>query len=103
LTGVWKSSDGGTYYLRHIGYNILWWNGMSGDDGRSFNNIFKGEILWWTARSPSTPAIIGEWIDVPRGTIMSSGTLALKITSPTTLQILSQTGGFGGTTWQKVR
>jgi hypothetical protein len=99
LTGVWQASDGGTYYLRHIGYNTLWWNGMSGDDGRSFNNVFKGEIKWWK----TAPRVMGEWLDVPRGTITSSGALDLKITSPTTLQMVSQTGGFGATTWQKVR
>ena len=33
---------------------------------------------------------------------MSSGTLDLRITSHTTLQIVSQTGGFGAKTWQKV-
>jgi hypothetical protein len=100
LTGVWQASDGGTYYLRHIGYNILWWNGMSGNDGRSFNNVFKGEITW---NSGISSTISGEWIDVPRGSIMSSGALNLEITSPTTLKIVSQTGGFGATTWQKVR
>jgi hypothetical protein len=40
---------------------------------------------------------------VPRGTIMNSGTLDLRITNPTTLQTVSQTGGFGATTWQKIR
>jgi hypothetical protein len=100
LTGVWQASDGGTYYLRHIGYNLLWWNGMSGgNDGRSFNNVFKGEIKWWK----TGPRVSGEWIDVPRGTIMNSGTLDLRITNPTTLQTVSQTGGFGATTWQKIR
>ena len=70
-----------------------------GNDGRSFNNLFKGEILWFK----SGPIISGEWIDVPRGTNVGSGALDLKITSPTTLQKVSQTGGFGATTWQKVR
>jgi hypothetical protein len=100
LTGVWQANDGGTYYLRHIGYNTLWWNGMSGgNDGRSFNNVFKGTITWGT-----TNTVNGEWADVPRGTIMGYGTLNLKITSPTTLQKVSQFGSnFGGVTWQKVR
>jgi hypothetical protein len=100
LTGVWQASDGGTYYLRNIGKNV-WWNGMSGgNDGRSFNNVFNGEIQW-----PQTgpPRIIGEWVDVPRGTFAGSGILELRITSPTTLQKISQTGGFEATTWKKVR
>ena len=41
LTGEWHAADGGIYYLRQIG-NILWWNGMSGgNDGRTFNNVFR--------------------------------------------------------------
>jgi hypothetical protein len=98
LTGIWQANDGGTYYLRQIG-NVLWWNGMSGgNDGRTFNNVFKGTI------TPTTNTIAGEWADVPRGTVMGYGTLSLKITSPTMLQKVSQTGsGFGAATWQKVR
>jgi hypothetical protein len=96
LTGVWRANDGGTYYLRQIG-NILWWNGMSANDGRTFNNIFKGTIIL------TTGTIVGDWADVPRGTIMGQGTLTLKIVSPTTIQKVSQTGsGFGAITWQKI-
>jgi hypothetical protein len=78
----------------------IWWSGMSGgNDGRSFNNIFHGEIKW----SPTgPPRIIGEWVDLPRGKSMGSGTLDLKITSLITLQKISQTGGFEATTWKKV-
>lgn len=98
LTGVWQANDGGTYYLRQIG-NVLWWNGMSGgNDGRTFDNVFRGTI------TSTTNTIAGEWADVPRGTVMGSGTLGLKIINPTTLQKVTQTGsGFGATTWQKVR
>ena len=98
LTGIWQANDGGTYYLRQIG-SILWWNGMSGgNDGRTFDNVFRGTI------TSTTNTIAGEWADVPRGTVMGSGTLGLKIVNPTTLQKVTQTGsGFGATTWQKVR
>jgi hypothetical protein len=75
LTGVWQANDGGTYYLRHNGLNV-WWNGMSGgNDGRTFNNVFRGEIKWL----PNEMRISGEWIDLPRGTHMHSGTLDLRI------------------------
>ena len=50
--------------------------------------------------------ISGEWVDVPRGTVMNSGTLDLRmeLTNSKTLQKVSQTGdGFSATTWQKVR
>jgi hypothetical protein len=96
LTGVWRGSDGGTYYLRQVG-NILWWSGMSADDGRTFNNIFRGTV------TSATNTIDGAWMDVPRGNIMGQGELSLKIVSPSTIQKVSQTGsGFGATTWQKI-
>jgi hypothetical protein len=89
LTGVWQASDGGTYYLRQIGTNV-WWNGMSGgNDGRSFSNVFHGEIKWLQT---GPPRVIGEWVDLPRGTSTGSGTLDLRITSPTTFQKVSHTG-----------
>jgi hypothetical protein len=101
LSGYWQASDGGIYYLKHVWPTKVWWSGMSGgNDGRSFNNIFHGEIKW----SPTgPPRIIGEWVDLPRGKSMGSGTLDLRITSPTTFQKVSQTGsGFEATTWKKV-
>ncbi len=104
LTGVWQASDGGTYYLKQIGTNV-WWNGMSGgNDGRSFSNVFHGEIKYLPSQGGTTPRVIGEWVDLPRGTSTGSGTLDLRITSPTTFQKVSHTGsGFEATTWKKVR
>jgi hypothetical protein len=96
LTGVWRANDGGTYYLRQVG-NILWWSGMSADDGRTFNNIFRGTV------TSATNTINGSWMDVPRGTIMGQGELSLRIVNPSAIQKVSQTGsGFGATTWQKI-
>jgi hypothetical protein len=98
LTGVWKSNDGGTYYLRQIG-NELWWNGMSGgNDGRTYNNVFYGTINYQT--NPYT--ILGKWVDVPRGTNMGAGTMTLQMESYTTFQKISQSGGFGPILWERV-
>src|SRR5262245_33655369 len=41
VSGAWKANDGGTYLLHAVGPTI-WWVGMSGDDGRSWTNVFKG-------------------------------------------------------------
>jgi hypothetical protein len=96
LTGIWRGSDGGTYYMTQF-ENTLSWNGLSADDGRTFNNIFRGTV------TSASNTITGEWVDVPRGTFMGQGVLSLKIVSPTMIQKVSQTGsGFGATTWQKV-
>jgi hypothetical protein len=98
LSGVWKSNDGGTYYLNQI-ENILWWIGMSGgNDGRTYSNVFKGTITYGTY--PYT--IVGEWADVPRGTNRNAGTMTLQMESYETLQKISQTGGFGPILWEKV-
>jgi hypothetical protein len=109
LTGVWQASDGGTYYLRQDRWNV-WWIGMSGgNDGRSFSNVFHGEIKWLPG---GVVRIMGEWVDVPRGATTAFGTLDLRVVEgccgpgpepPKTLQTISQTGGFGPTTWKKVR
>ncbi len=100
LTGTWSCNDGGIYYVRQNGVNI-WWAGLSGDRGLTFTNIFRGTIQVGSA------TIAGDWADVPRGTILGNGTLALSIvTTPTgllTFQKQSETGtGFGGSFWEKV-
>ena len=96
LSGVWKSNDGGTYYLSQIG-NILWWTGMSGgNDGRTYSNVFKGTL------DLSKGTIAGEWSDVPRGTNRNAGTMTLQMANYDTLVKISQTGGFGPTLWEKV-
>jgi len=99
LTGVWRGNDGALYYLRQIG-NTLWWNGLSTGsnvpDGRVFDNVFKGTI------TSTTNTIVGDWADVPRGTIMGYGKLSLNIVNPTRIQKVSQTGShFGATIWTK--
>ena len=43
LTGVWWASDQATYYVRQVG-NAVWWFGMSRDRGRSFANVFRGDL-----------------------------------------------------------
>ena len=97
LSGVWKSNDGGAYYMSQNG-NVLWWIGMSGgNDGRTYSNVFKGTI---TYGNPYT--IAGEWTDVPRGTNRNAGTMTLQMESYETLQKISQTGGFGPILWEKV-
>ena len=100
LTGEWRSNDGGTYYVRHIG-NVVWWIGLSGgNDGRTYSNIFRGMI---TTLDVYGRGIEGEWVDVPRGTNMGAGTMVLHISSPTIIYKISQTGGFGPDTWAKLK
>jgi hypothetical protein len=106
LTGVWRSSDGGTYYVRHIG-DVVWWIGLSGgNDGRTYSNTFRGTI---TTIPMFGNAIEGEWVDVPRGTNMGAGKMGLDITglgstdSPLQLYKISDSAGFGPDVWTKLK
>ena len=96
LSGVWKSNDGGTYYLSQ-NEDILWWIGMSGgNDGLTYSNVFKGTL------DLPKGTIAGEWSDVPRGTNRNAGTMTLQMSDYNSLVKISQTGGFGPTLWEKV-
>jgi len=103
LTGLWHADDGGLYYIRHVGDQI-WWAGLSTNStagyldffkGLDFANVFRGTL--------SGTRISGTWADVPRGAILSHGTLALDILpdypSGLALRKVSATGGFGANVW----
>jgi hypothetical protein len=101
LSGVWHGSDNGTYYIRQLG-SIVWWLGLSRDQGRSFANVFRGSI------SESGP-LVGEWVDVQMGVggVLSGGTLTLQgdqsdTQLSTTLTKTAETASFGAVIWTKI-
>jgi hypothetical protein len=61
--------------------------------GLRFTNVFQGTI--------AGDRITGSWADVPRGANLGNGTLELVVVpgTPTILQKVSQTGGFGPSVW----
>jgi len=75
---------------------------MSRDQGRSFANIFRGNIT----RNPLQGITIsGEWADVPLGAIKNSGTLIVHADgNPDSPELTrtSATGNFGALTWTKL-
>jgi hypothetical protein len=89
LTGTWMGNDGGTYYIRQIGDEIVWFG-----ESRLFSNVFFGR------RSGDTVA--GDWADVPKGAILQSGTLTFIVDNPAVLTRTAETGGFGGSRWSRV-
>ena len=102
LTGLWAGDDGGIYYVRQLG-SVIWWSGMSNRDqppaslGRDWNNVGRGEL-------GKDLTIVSDWADVPRGGILGSGTVTLKVgpDADGNLQITkrSETGtGRGDTLW----
>lgn len=125
LTGAWAANDGGTYYVRQIG-NAVWWLGLSADEGQTFANVFQGtlqsspcHLIHALRTSPSAQRgtqplpvagqncslITGNWADIPLGQTSNSGNLSVDANNDKfsiLFDQLSETGGFGGTNWQKL-
>jgi len=90
VSGVWKANDKGAYRLHAVG-NTIWWVGISGDNGRSWMNVFKG--------TRNGNIIDGEWADVG-GKTWGHGTLKLRISNTTFIEKVGGTGSeFGGSRW----
>jgi hypothetical protein len=51
---VWQADDGGTYVLRKFG-DVLWQLGRSDDGGKTWKNVFRGEISGNTRGRISRP------------------------------------------------
>ena len=94
LTGVYSSNDGGKYYIQQKGY-IIFWVGLSSDNGKTFTNVFHGTI------QPDRK-ISGSWSDVPLGRLHNSGTLILAVNQDLSLQKISESGGFSGSSWRRL-
>jgi hypothetical protein len=93
LTGVWRSDDQTTYYLRQIGNELSWY----GEDSSSTS---RANIYWAEIRGDT---IQGKWVDVPKGSLMGSGSLTLKIKHNGNVLLAEQkTGGIGGSRWIRV-
>jgi subtilisin family serine protease len=101
LTGVYNANDGGRYYMRQNGPITLYWAGLSGGGaGTAFTNVFRG-----TEQGVPSTTIVGQWCDVPRGTILNCGSLTIRMTSPTTFARIADggyLGSFGGSQWTKL-
>jgi hypothetical protein len=118
LTGVWYADDVGTYYLRQTDGNVLWWLGLSRDQGRTFANVFHGTIQHLYRDGDGEPLpqslveIEGDWSDVQVGEgaepTLSRGRLRLlgdgfgQLDTTTHFTALERTGGFGGSAWTKL-
>lgn len=100
LTGDWQCNDGGIYYLRQRG-SELYWYGERVPVNPNFSNVYRGVSSGSGVRVGNQ--ISGGWLDVPKGSIASSGSLTLRVVSSTRLDRVSQTGGFGGSSWTKIR
>ena len=93
LNGVF-SGAGGKYYLRQLGDEVLWYgeeDAVSPTWSNVAHGIIKGNI------------IKVKWADVPKGEIMQSGSLIIRIDSNDELVLLEQTGEFFATdAWTRI-
>jgi hypothetical protein len=93
LDGVF-SGAGGKYYLRQLGNEILWYgeeDAVSPTWSNVAHGVIKGNI------------ITVKWADVPKGSIMQSGSLVIRIDSNDELVLLEQEGEFFATdSWTRI-
>lgn len=92
LTGVWRCDDGGLYYVHQSGLRVFWFAEHPAPTG--WAHVFFGRLGGTT--------LSGQWFDVPKGSTEGSGTLDLTISSPARLDRDRMTGGFAGSTWDKL-
>ena len=75
LTGAWRGSEGGVYYIRQVG-DCVWWFGTEIEDiepgltgQHGFANVASGRMVG--------TQIDVEWADLPMGNILGGGGLTL--------------------------
>lgn len=89
FNGKWFGDDGATYYVRHTGDEVYWFNeGGQPQPGRTA--VFSGRVRG--------QMIFGSWIDVPKGSTAARGELHLAIReNGNVLEVTRVTGGFSAT------
>ena len=93
LDGVFNGA-GGKYYLRQLGNEILWY-GEEDAVSPTWSNVAHGVI--------NGDTITVKWADVPKGEIMQSGSLVIRINSNDELVLIEQKGEFFATdSWTRI-
>ncbi|MGB1241005.1 MAG: DUF7452 domain-containing protein [Chitinophagales bacterium] len=91
LTGVFKCTDGGYYYVRQIGNKVYW---FGEHPNGNFANVMSGSL--------NGNMIKSKWWDVPKGKARNKGNIQIKVSADkNTLTYVSATGGFGGRKWTR--
>lgn len=85
LTGTWTAGNLGVFFIRQIG-NEVWWLGEDDPVQPSWCNVGHGTV---TDRT-----LTADWIDIPKGTSRSKGTVVINIAHSNRLEVVSQNGGF---------
>ncbi len=94
LTGDWTCNLEGDFYITQVGDEV-WIYGESLDSDPTWTCVAYGAV--------DGDAINMAWADVPKGNGSLMGTLVMNVTSDDELQLINQTGGFGGEDWEQVK
>ncbi len=94
LTGDWKVLPDVDIYIRQID-NSVWWLCESSGVNPGWTSVANGTV------EGNTVSL--SWVDVPKGNLSMTGSLLLNITSDNELEILNQTGGWGGDSWKEIK
>jgi hypothetical protein len=91
LTGIYTAKPNGIYYVRQLGNQIYWYGEEKSQSFPPFwSNVAIGNLNGNT--------INANWVDIPKGQTMNSGTVVLDASQQqgmTVLNVQQETGGFG--------
>ena len=94
LTGDWRASTGENFYIRQAN-NTVWIYGESIPTNGNWTSLAYGTL--------EGNKVSLDWADVPKGNASLMGTLKLNVTSDNELQVIDQTGGWGGKEWKQIK
>ena len=94
LTGYWTVSPDVDIYIKQID-NDVWWYCESVGVDPSWTSVANGTVDGSTVNL--------RWVDVPKGDNDLDGTLTLNITSDDEMQVIDQTGNWGGEDWKEIK
>jgi len=87
LTGDWKSGADANIYIQQSNETI-WWLCEQPGPNPSWISVAYGTV--------EGNEVMLQWADVPKANATKMGTLELSITSDDELQVINETGGWGG-------
>ena len=93
VNGVWHCDDGGMYFVRQIGPDVLWY-GEGPTSQPFFANVAHGRI-------EDDGRVRLMWADVPKGVTGACGALLLQLRGQGEMWAIHATGGFGGRRWTR--
>ncbi len=104
LTGAWRGSEGGVYYIRQVG-DCVWWFGTEIDDIEPGQTGQPGFANAASGRMVGTRIDL-EWADLPMGSVLGGGGLTFTYDEERGELVMTEQRGdwipFGGSTLTRI-